>query len=107
MRPFFNQSSPVCSEGLLFSSQFSYRRRCGIAPVLAMTDQKPIVLQLGGDIKWNHDLYGELRSQFQIARSHSMDRAEFKDALLTKRFGDFVAMYRPFWSTGGEMGNWD
>lgn len=36
-----------------------------------------------------------------------MNRAEFKKALQEKKFGDFVAMYRPFWNTGGEMGNWD
>jgi hypothetical protein len=74
---------------------------------MATTDQKPILLHLGADIKWNHELYGELQSLFQIARSHSMDRELFKDALRTNKFGDFVAMYRPFWSTGGEMGNWD
>ncbi|KAL9081234.1 MAG: hypothetical protein Q9157_000209 [Trypethelium eluteriae] len=36
-----------------------------------------------------------------------MPREEFKQALKNKEFGDFVAMYRPFWNTGGEMGNWD
>ncbi|KAM0347381.1 hypothetical protein ACHAPU_004901 [Fusarium lateritium] len=68
---------------------------------------KPIVLQLGDDIKWNHDLYDEFKSQFEIKRSYSMSRADFIQALKTKAFGDFVAMYRPFWNTGGEMGNWD
>jgi hypothetical protein len=74
---------------------------------MAMTDQRPIVLHLGDDIKWNHELYYELQSRFQIARSYSMTREEFKHALHTNEFGDFVAMYRPFWATGGEMGNWD
>lgn len=36
-----------------------------------------------------------------------MGREEFKKALREKRWGDFVGMYRPFWNTGGEMGNWD
>ena len=36
-----------------------------------------------------------------------MGRAEFITALKSNQFGDFVAMYRPFWNTGGEMGNWD
>ncbi|KAJ8128440.1 hypothetical protein O1611_g5193 [Lasiodiplodia mahajangana] len=36
-----------------------------------------------------------------------MARDDFKAALQSKAFGDFVAMYRPFWNTGGEMGNWD
>lgn len=68
---------------------------------------KPVLLHLGDDIKWNHDLYQTLSSKFTIVRSHSMSRPEFKGALQSKKFGDFVAMYRPFWNTGGEMGNWD
>lgn len=36
-----------------------------------------------------------------------MPRAEFIQALKNKTFGDFFAIYRPFWNTGGEMGNWD
>lgn len=68
---------------------------------------KPIVLHLGDDIRWNHDLYKELQEKFEIKRSNSMGREEFKDALKTGKFGDFFAMYRPFWNTGGEMGKWD
>lgn len=68
---------------------------------------KPIVLQLGDDIKWNHDLYKDFGSKFEIRRSYSMPRAEFIQALKDKKFGDFFAIYRPFWNTGGEMGNWD
>lgn len=71
------------------------------------TMSKPIVLQLGDDIRWNHELYDEFKSQFEIRRSYSMPRAEFIQALKTKAFGDFFAIYRPFWNTGGEMGNWD
>ncbi|OCL12812.1 D-isomer specific 2-hydroxyacid dehydrogenase [Glonium stellatum] len=68
---------------------------------------KPIVLHLGDDIKWNHELYTQLQEKFTIKRSYSMNRSDFMQALKTKQFGDFVAMYRPFWNTGGEMGNWD
>jgi len=68
---------------------------------------KPIVLHLGDDIRWNHDLYSTLQEHFEIKRSYSMSRTEFKQALKESKFGDFVAMYRPFWNTGGEMGNWD
>lgn len=68
---------------------------------------KPTVLHLGDDVKWNHALYTQLQDKFNVVRSFSMPRADFKQALITKRFGDFVAMYRPFWNTGGEMGNWD
>ncbi|ORY61387.1 D-isomer specific 2-hydroxyacid dehydrogenase [Pseudomassariella vexata] len=68
---------------------------------------RPIVLHLGDDIRWNHDLYKEFESNFEVRRSYSMSRAEFIQALKNKTFGDFYAMYRPFWNTGGEMGNWD
>ncbi|OOQ83370.1 putative D-mandelate dehydrogenase [Penicillium brasilianum] len=68
---------------------------------------KPIVLQLGDDIRWNHELYGKFKDQFEIRRSYSMSRTEFIRALKEKKFGDFSAIYRPFWNTGGEMGDWD
>ncbi|KAF2669369.1 hypothetical protein BT63DRAFT_373661 [Microthyrium microscopicum] len=65
---------------------------------------KPIVLHLGDDIRWNHGLYQELQQSFDIVRSYSMKRPEFIEALKSKKFGDFNAIYRPFWNTGGEMG---
>jgi hypothetical protein len=68
---------------------------------------KPILLHCGDDIKWNHDLYTKLSNTFDIKRSHSMGREEFKQALKDNKFGDFVAMYRPFWNTGGEMSPWN
>ncbi|KAF3035543.1 hypothetical protein E8E12_003058 [Didymella heteroderae] len=68
---------------------------------------KPTILHLGDDIRWNHDLYAELARKFNIIRTHSVGREAFKSALKDKTWGDFVAMYRPFWNTGGEMGNWD
>ena len=68
---------------------------------------KPVVLQLGDDIRWNHELYAKFNEHFEIKRSHSMSRPEFIQALKERTFGDFFAMYRPFWNTGGEMGNWD
>lgn len=68
---------------------------------------KPIVLQLGNDIRWNPELYAKFRDKFEIQRSYSMSRPEFIQALKDKEFGDFFAIYRPFWNTGGEMGNWD
>lgn len=68
---------------------------------------KPNLLHCGDDIMWNHGLYQKLKDNFNIVRSHSMTRAEFKEALQEKKFGDFVAIYRPFWKSGGEMGRWD
>ncbi|CAI7585511.1 unnamed protein product [Penicillium pancosmium] len=68
---------------------------------------KPVVLQLGDDIRWNHELYAKFQEHFEIRRSYSMSRSEFIQALKDKKFGDFFALYRPFWNTGGEMGNWN
>ncbi|KAJ9486248.1 hypothetical protein VN97_g7095 [Penicillium thymicola] len=68
---------------------------------------KPIVLHLGDDIRWNHDQYNKFNDAFEIRRSYSMSRPEFIRALKERQFGDFFAIYRPFWNTGGEMGNWD
>ncbi|KAI0476358.1 D-isomer specific 2-hydroxyacid dehydrogenase [Xylariaceae sp. FL0804] len=68
---------------------------------------KPIVLHLGDDIRWNQAQYADFAARFDVRRSHSMARPEFREALRSGRFGDFVALYRPFWNTGGEMGDWD
>jgi hypothetical protein len=68
---------------------------------------KPVVLQLGDDIRWNHELHAKFQEHFEIRRSYSMSRPEFIQALKDKKFGDFFAIYRPFWNTGGEMGNWN
>jgi hypothetical protein len=68
---------------------------------------KPIVLQLGDDIRWNLGLYEELKEHFEIQRSHSLNRADFMEALRSNKYGEFHAMFRPFWNTGGEMGPWN
>ncbi|KAH6639680.1 D-mandelate dehydrogenase-like protein [Boeremia exigua] len=77
------------------------------APTTVVPSGKPTILHLGDDIRWNHDLYTELSLKFNIIRTHSMGRDDFKSALQEKTWGNFVGMYRPFWNTGGEMGNWD
>jgi hypothetical protein len=69
--------------------------------------EKQTILHLGDDIRWNHELYAELRGKFNIERSYSVGRHEFITALKEMKWGNFVGMYRPFWNTGGEMGNWD
>ncbi|KAK3215790.1 hypothetical protein GRF29_8g1083055 [Pseudopithomyces chartarum] len=76
-------------------------------PPSSAPSNKPTILHLGDDIRWNHELYNELGSKFHIERTYSMGREDFKTALRERRWGDFVGMYRPFWNTGGEMGNWD
>ncbi|KAF2440131.1 D-mandelate dehydrogenase-like protein [Karstenula rhodostoma CBS 690.94] len=77
------------------------------APPSPTPTPKPTILHLGDDIRWNHALYEELGAKFHIERTYSMGREDFKAALRDRRWGDFVGMYRPFWNTGGEMGNWD
>lgn len=74
---------------------------------LNSSSSKPTILYLGDDIRWNHELYAEMQKKFNIVRTYSMGREDFKTALKEKKWGDFVGMYRPFWNTGGEMGNWD
>ncbi|KAK3726081.1 hypothetical protein LTR37_000229 [Vermiconidia calcicola] len=68
---------------------------------------KPILLHCGDDVRWNHELYGRLKDTFEIKRSYSMPRDEFKQALQDQTFGDFFAIFRPFFQTGGEMIPWD
>lgn len=69
---------------------------------------KPIVLHLGEPVRYNTDFYNkEFASRFQIVRNDCNDRESFKEALRTKKFGDFKAIFRPFWNSGGEMGMWD
>jgi hypothetical protein len=74
---------------------------------MVSSSSKPILLHCGDDIKWNYELYAKIRERFEIVRSNSMKREEFIRALQQHQFGDFVAIYRPFWNTGGEMGKWD
>ncbi|KAI9801924.1 MAG: hypothetical protein M1833_002239 [Piccolia ochrophora] len=66
-----------------------------------------IVLHLGDPVRWNHDLYEELKKSFTVIRCQEQSRPSFVQALKDKKYGDFSALYRPFWNSGGEMGNWD
>lgn len=70
---------------------------------------KPTVLHIGDPIKYNPDTYALLSSNFNIIRPDAADRERpaFIRALQTKKWGDFHAIFRPFWGTGGEMGKWD
>ncbi|KAI2615960.1 hypothetical protein GGR54DRAFT_257062 [Hypoxylon sp. NC1633] len=70
---------------------------------------KPIVLHIGDPIKYNPETYTEFTTQFEVVRPSADERQRpaFIQALREKRWGDFSAIFRPFWGTGGEMGNWD
>jgi lactate dehydrogenase-like 2-hydroxyacid dehydrogenase len=74
-----------------------------------MASSKPIVLHIGDPVKYNLDLHERFSSQFTIIRPSVEERQRdaFMTALKEKRWGDFHAIFRPFWTTGGEMGRWD
>lgn len=70
---------------------------------------KPVVLHIGDPIKYNPDTYALLSARFTVVRPSAAERErpEFMRALRERRWGDFAAIFRPFWGTGGEMGKWD
>lgn len=76
---------------------------------MASSDKKPRVLHLGDPIKYSFDIYSQLESQFTIIRPSPEERQRpaFLSALRGEKWGEFSAVYRPWWGTGGEMGRWD
>ncbi|KAJ0123742.1 hypothetical protein J7T55_012211 [Diaporthe amygdali] len=69
---------------------------------------KPIVLHIGDPIKYNHEFYeNEFLKRFDIRHNEDLDRASFIKALKDKKYGEFSAIFRPHFQTGGEMGQWD
>lgn len=70
---------------------------------------KPIILHIGDSIQYNTDIYNRLASQFTIIQPSVEERQRdtFMKALKEKKWGDFQAICRPFWNSGGEMGRWD
>jgi hypothetical protein len=67
------------------------------------------VLHIGDPIKYNPATYAEFSQAFEVVRpsAQERERSEFIRALKERRWGDFSAIFRPFWGTGGEMGQWD
>lgn len=76
---------------------------------MASPARKPVVLHIGDPIKYNPETYAAFSSAFDVIRPSAAERQrpEFIRALRERRWGDFSAIFRPFWSTGGEMGKWD
>ncbi|KXH30283.1 2-ketogluconate reductase [Colletotrichum simmondsii] len=73
-----------------------------------MAENRPIVLRLGEDIKYNHDFYKNVfTDRFTVVPNEEPDRTSFIKALKEKKYGDFSAIFRPHFQTGGEMGQWD
>lgn len=75
----------------------------------SQADKQPIILHLGDPIKYNTDVHAQLESQFTIVRPslEERQRPAFLAALRAQKWGDFSAVMRPWWATGGEMGRWD
>ncbi|EAQ86231.1 hypothetical protein CHGG_07484 [Chaetomium globosum CBS 148.51] len=73
------------------------------------TPKRPVVLHIGDPIKYNPGTYAEFSAEFEVIRPSAAERerSEFIVALKERRWGDFSAIFRPFWGTGGEMGRWD
>lgn len=70
---------------------------------------KPRVLHIGDPVKYNLQTHASFVSQCDIIRPEASERERgaFMAALREGRWGDFEAVFRPFWGTGGEMGKWD
>lgn len=81
----------------------------GAAQATTAPGTKPKVLHIGDPIKYNPTTYDAFSARFEVVRPSVQERGreEFARALRERRWGDFSAIYRPFWGTGGEMGNWD
>lgn len=70
---------------------------------------RPAILHIGDPIKHDHGLYEQVSSQFDIIRPplEELQREQFMKALEQRKWGDFHAILRPYWNTGGEMGQWN
>ncbi|CAK7225324.1 hypothetical protein SBRCBS47491_005849 [Sporothrix bragantina] len=73
------------------------------------TTTKPIVLHIGDPIRYNPETYAEFERHFTIVRPERAERQRpgFVRGLREGRWGNFAAIFRPFWGSGGEMGDWD
>lgn len=67
------------------------------------------VLHIGDDIVYNPSYYKSFSSKFNIIQPSLADRQReaFIENLKKRQWGDFHAVFRPFWNSGGEMGRWD
>lgn len=70
---------------------------------------KPVVLHLGDPIEFNPDIYKQLQETFTVIQPtlEERQRDAWLQALRDRKWGDFQAVFRPFWNNGLEMGRWD
>lgn len=80
-----------------------------LSPARLHGHPRPRVLHIGDPIRYNPDTYISFCGQCELVRPSApeRERSEFIRALKERRWGDFHAIFRPFWGTGGEMGKWD
>lgn len=78
-------------------------------PSATLPQDKPIILHIGDPVKWNTELHEKLSEDYTFVRPSTEERQRdnFLQGMRDKRWGDFSAIFRPFWNTGGEMGRWD
>ena len=71
--------------------------------------EKRKILHLGDPIRYNDDIYNRLSEDYEIIRPspEQRERTEFIRHLKEGTWGNFSAIFRPFWSSGNEMKPWD
>jgi lactate dehydrogenase-like 2-hydroxyacid dehydrogenase len=72
--------------------------------------KKYTILHIGDDIVYNPEYYDTSFTQhFNIIQPTLAERQRpaFIESLKSRKWGDFHAIFRPFWNSGGEMGRWD
>ncbi|KAI5357725.1 putative D-isomer specific 2-hydroxyacid dehydrogenase, catalytic domain-containing protein [Septoria linicola] len=73
-----------------------------------VNDDRPIILHIGDPIKYNGIYYEkEFAVRFRVVRNECLDRESLLTALRNQAFGQFSAIFRPHFQSGGEMGRWD
>ncbi|KAL8733057.1 MAG: hypothetical protein Q9181_003728 [Wetmoreana brouardii] len=80
-----------------------------MSPPPSPSSSRPRILFLGDGISHRPDIYERLSSQFDIIQmppAHRL-RPAFLQHLRDGTWGDFEAIMRPSWHSGGEMGKWD
>jgi lactate dehydrogenase-like 2-hydroxyacid dehydrogenase len=77
--------------------------------IMTADASKPVILHLGDDIEFNPDIYKKLQEAFTIIQPSLEERQRdaWLQALRDRKWGDFQAVFRPFWNSGLEMGRWD
>ncbi|KAI0904697.1 hypothetical protein F4823DRAFT_567474 [Ustulina deusta] len=102
-------SSPTSTRTPQWPHSQAHSRATSLTVPVPASGPKPIVLHIGDPVQYNPATYAEFAAQFDVVRPSAEERARaaFAAALREKRWGDFAAIFRPFWATGGEMGSWD